>query len=84
MCTIHESSSQKCLKMLGSMPVVIPTWLLADWPRHPSTGYDPDHWTSLLGVGDEYSTGVSRPINNPAGQPAKHQKKNRILDCLNA
>lgn len=84
MRTIHNSFPRNRLKLMSSMPAVIPTWLLAGWLGHPSTGYDLDHWTSLLGVGDEYSSGVSRPINNPAGQSAKHQKKNRILYCLNA
>lgn len=84
MRTIHESSSQKRFKMLSSMLAIIPAWLLAGWLEHPSTGYAPDHWTPLLSVGDVYSTGVPRPTHDPARQPAKDQKTNRLLDCLNA
>lgn len=84
MRAIHESSSLNCLKMLSSMRVIIPAWLLTCWLGHPSAGYDPDHWTPLLGVGDEYSTGLSRPIHNTAELPAKYQNPNRFLDGLNA
>ncbi|MBU2812340.1 hypothetical protein HF669_13485 [Acidithiobacillus thiooxidans] len=84
MRAIHESSSQKCLKMLHSMPVIIPAWLLAGWLEHPSTGYAPVHWTRLLGIGDVYPIGVSRLIHDPAELPAKDQKPSRLLDCVNA
>jgi hypothetical protein len=84
MRTIHKSFSLNRLKMLRSMPAIILAWLLADWLGHPSTAYAPVHWTPLLGIGDVYPTGVSRPIHDPAGQPAKHQKPNRLQDCLNA
>lgn len=84
MRTIHESSYRKRLKKLNSMPAIIPAWLLADWLGHPFTGYAPVHWTRLLGIGDVYPIGVSRPIHDPADLPAKHQKSSRLLDCLNA
>ncbi|MBU2740219.1 hypothetical protein HAQ01_08180 [Acidithiobacillus thiooxidans] len=81
---IHASFSQKRLKKLGSMPVIIPVWLLAGWLGHPSTGYAPVHWTRLLGIGDVYPIGVSRLIHDPAGQPASYQNSKSLLDYLNA
>ncbi|OCX72561.1 hypothetical protein [Acidithiobacillus thiooxidans] len=84
MRAIHESSSQKCLKMLSSIPAIIPAWLLAGWLGHPSTGYAPDHWTPLLDIGEIYPFDVSRPVHDPAELPAKYKTPNRFLDCLNA
>lgn len=84
MRTIHESFSQNRLKMLNSMLLIIPAWLLTDWLGHPFTGYALDYWTPLPGIGDVCSIEVSRSSHDPAEQPAKHQKLNSLLDCLNA
>jgi hypothetical protein len=84
MRTIHESSSLKRLKMLSSMSAIIPAWLLAGWLDYPSPGYAPDHWTPLMRIVGTYPTGVSRPIHNPAGQPASYQNSKSLLDGLNA
>lgn len=84
MRTIHKSFSLNRLKMLRSMPAIILAWLLADWLGHPSTAYAPVHWTPLLGIGDVYPIGVSRPTHDLAELPAKYQTPNRFLDCLNA
>ncbi len=84
MRTIRESSYQKRLKMLSFIPAIIPALLLTDWLGHPSAGYDPDHWTRLLGIGDVYPIGVSRLVHDLAELPAKDQKPSRLLDCVNA
>ena len=84
MRTIRESSYQKRLKMLSSIPAIIPAWLLTDWLGRPSTEYAPDHQTPLMRIIGMYLIGASRPIHNPAGQPASYQNSKSLPDYLNA
>ena len=84
MRTIHESSYRKRLKKLNSMPAIIYAWLQASWLGHPSTGYAPDHQTPLMRIIGMYLIGASRPIHNPAGQPASYQNSKSLPDYLNA